>query len=361
MTGPSLTLHTRLKRLGVDAFLFNTSEATPALNVRYLSGFTGSDATVVITQSERHLFTDGRYKTQAGEEARAFRVHVVRSKLDAVARTLIAAGVRKLGIEGARLSYDFVKGLLKRIKNLEPVSLKRPFLDDLRARKDPAEKARIQRAADIATTACRQVIEAGLVGHPEFRVAAELEARFKSEGAEKIAFETIVAAGLRSALPHGRPSDRPIGAGELVIIDYGCCVDGYHSDETVTCITGKPTPAQEDMHRAVYTAHMRALEFVRPGVHVRAVDGVARRSIDESGFGKYFLHGLGHGVGLEIHEPPFLSRRGRGTLEEGMVFTIEPGVYIEGVGGVRLESLVYLGAQGPELLSGMPKDLLRVG
>lgn len=361
MTGPFLTLHTRLKRLGVDAILFNTSESTASMNVRYLSGFTGSDATVIITPSERHLFTDGRYKIQAAEESPAFRVHVVRSKLDAVAGMLTAAGVRKLGIEGGRLSYEFVNALVKRAKALEPVSLKRAFLDGLRLRKSPEETARIKRAADMASVACRQVLDAGIVGHPEFRVAADLEARFKIAGAQRIAFDTIVASGPRSALPHGRPSERPIATGELVIIDYGCYVDGYHSDETVTCITGKPTPEQEQMHRAVYTAHERALEFVRPGVHSREVDAVARRSLDESGFGKFFLHGLGHGVGLEIHEPPSLSRRGRGALDEGMVFTIEPGIYIQGVGGVRLESLVYLGPEGPEVLSGMSKALLSVG
>lgn len=360
MIRPYLSLHERLPRLGMDAILFSTSEAFISLNVRYLSGFTGSDATLVITESERHLFTDGRYKTQASNEAPSFQVHVVRSKLDAVARLLKSDGIQRLGIEADRLSYQFVQGLAKRVKGLQPIALKRSFVDNLRIRKTPEEKALIQQAAKIASTACRQVLEEGLVGRSESQVAAALEARCKGAGAQKLAFDTIVAAGPRSALPHGKPSGRLIGEGELVILDYGCCLDGYHSDETVTCVTGKPTPEQAKMHQAVHTALERALDVIHPGISCREVDAVARRALDDSGFGAFFLHGLGHGVGLEIHEPPTLSRRGHGVLEEGMVFTIEPGIYIEGLGGVRLENLVYLGADGPEILSEMPKTLIEV-
>ncbi len=350
----------RIQKFGVDAFLFNTSETLLSFNVRYLTGFTGSEAAILFTRNERHLFTDGRYKTQAKQQAPGFRIHVVRNKLSALARSIAASGVRKLGIEAERVSYDFVSALNRRLPKLKVVPIDKKYLEHLRSRKTLEEKAKIKRAAQIASTACREIVGRGIAGKTEIAVAAELEMEMRRNGAEAVAFESIVASAERSALPHAEPTDRVIGKGELVIIDYGCRLDGYHSDETVTCITGKPSAEQRKIHKVVYDAHMKALDAVKPGMHTREIDAVARRSIAASGYGKYFLHSLGHGVGLEIHEPPFLSPRGRGALEEGMIFTIEPGVYIENLGGVRLESLVYLDRQGPEILSEMPKDLISV-
>jgi Xaa-Pro aminopeptidase len=360
MTEQLLGLHRRLERLGVDALLFNTSEAVASVNVRHLSGFTGSEAAILITLTERHLFTDGRYKTQAAQQAQGFRIHVVRNKLDSLARSIASARIGRLGIEASRVSHEFITSLMRRAPHMEPVPLSRNFLDDLRVHKSPEEKELIKQAAEMASAACRLVLESGLVGKKEVEVAAELESEFRRRGAEKAAFDTIVASGPRSALPHGQPSERVIGHGELIVVDYGCRFAGYHSDETVTAVTGQPSAEQKAIHQAVYEAHMRALEQIKPGVSARQIDAIARQAIGDAGYGKYFVHGLGHGVGLEIHEPPYLSRRGRGPLEEGMVFTVEPGVYIEGLGGVRLESLVYLDRSGPEVLSQMSKDLISV-
>jgi Xaa-Pro aminopeptidase len=351
----------KLSRLGVDGILFNNSEGMPSINVRYLSGFSGSDGTVLITKSERSLFTDGRYKTQAGIEAPGFQVHIVKTKLDALARTLKEIRVKRLGIEASRLSFEFVARLQAKVPELAIVSLPAKFLESLRIRKTKAEREAIETAAGIASSACRTLLDKGLVGRKESDVAGDLEHLFRQGGAEGIAFETIVAAGERSALPHGKASDRVIRKGELVVLDFGCRWNGYHSDETVACITGKPTAEQKRLHTVVYDAHNAALEITRAGVRARAVDAAARSVIEHAGLGKFFLHGLGHGVGMEIHEPPRLSTRATGTLQEGMVFTIEPGVYVEGLGGVRLESLVYLGSQGPEILSTMTKELIRVG
>lgn len=358
MTRKFFPLHDWLDRLDVDALLFNTSEVVPSINVRYLSGFTGSDAAVLLTENQRRLFTDGRYKTQAREEAAGFRIHVVKSRLDAVSRSLKTQGIRRLGIEAGRISYEFATALARKVPELEVVPLKGIFLSGLRIRKSPEEKESIRMAARIASEACGEVLEKGICGKRESEVAAELEAIFRRKGADGIAFETIVASGPRSALPHGLASDKVILSGELVIVDYGCRRNGYHSDETVSCITGSPSADQKRVHEVVYEAHERALDAVKEGVQTRQVDAVARQAIEKAGFGKYFLHGLGHGVGLEIHEPPTLSPRGKDILEEGMVFTIEPGVYIEGMGGVRLESLVYLGNGGPEILSEMSKNLI---
>jgi Xaa-Pro aminopeptidase len=361
MNSKLLSLHERLPGLGVDALLFNTSEILPSTNLRYLSGFSGSDATMLLTRTERHLFTDGRYKTQAHQEAVGFRVHVVRNKVAALTRAIIQAGIRNIGVESARISYELMSQLKSRLPELEVSLIKRKFVEGLRIRKTVEEKDKIGEAAAIASTACRKVIDGGLVGKRETEVAGELEALFRTAGAEGIAFDTIVASGERSALPHGKASERVIGPQQLVVIDFGCRFQGYNSDETVTCLTGSPSSEQAKIHQAVYDAHNKALEAARVGVRARALDVVARKSIDAAGYGKYFLHGLGHGVGMEIHEPPYLSPRGRGTLEEGMVFTIEPGIYVEGIGGVRLESLVFLGSTGPELLSQMTKDLIRCG
>ena len=189
-------------------------------------------------------------------------------------------------------------------------------------------------------------------------MAVVLESSFRRNGGHAIAFDTIVASGPRSALPHGKASDKVIGTGELVIIDFGCRFEDYNSDETVTCVVGSPSSEQRKIHAAVYKAHMKAIDFLKVGVRAKDVDKIARQAIDKAGYGKYFLHGLGHGLGLEVHEPPYLSPLGKGTIEEGMVFTIEPGIYLEGVGGVRLESLVFMDRDGPSILSRMPKDLL---
>ncbi len=356
-----MSLQGSLKTLRIDALLLNTSEALRSVNLTYVTGFTGSDASVLLTPSERHLFTDGRYMTQAHQEAPDFQIHVVRNKQAAVTRALKAHGIRRLGIETPRASYDFVTGLIRMVPKLEVVPLKRTFLETLRIRKTESEKSNIREAAAIASQACREILNSGLVGKREMEVAAQLEFLFRLKGAEAVAFDTIVASGERGALPHGKASDKVIGSGELVVVDFGCRLKGYHSDETVTCVTGKPSSDQVKMFQAVYDAHMKAMEAARPGVGVRKMDSIARDVISLAGYGKFFIHGLGHGVGLEIHEPPYLSQRGTGVLKEGMVFTIEPGVYVEGLGGVRLESLVYLASDGPELLSEMPKTLISVG
>ncbi len=360
MTSQALSLHGYLRRLGVDALLLNTSEILQSANLRYFTGFTGSDASLLVTNTQRLLFTDGRYKTQAKQQAKGFEVLVVRKKIDALARALKKAGIERLGVESSRISLELVNALGRKTPAIRIIPLKRPFLEALRMSKTPEERDTVKTAAQIASEVCRSVIDRGLRGKTEKEVATQLEHGFRNRGAEAVAFPTIVASGQRSALPHAAASGKVVAKGDLVILDFGCRYDGYHSDETVTCCVGKPSAEQKRIHAAVYDAHMRALESVTVGQKVRDTDRAARQSLDKSGYGKYFMHGLGHGVGLEIHEPPSLSPRGTGVLVEGAVFTIEPGVYIEGFGGVRLESLVYLSNHGPEILSGMPKSLLPV-
>ncbi len=353
--------HRCLKKLRLDAVLFNSSEFLPSVNLRYLSGFTGSDASILLTGSEHHLFTDGRYKTQARQECPDFEIHVVRRKLDSIRSVMKRLQIRRLGLEAPRISHELATKLGRKVPDVQLVSLGRQFLDSLRIKKTPQEKSILQRAAEIASHSCEELLSSSLLGKTERQVAEKLEALFRANGAQGVAFETLVAAAERSALPHARPTDKVIEPGNFVLIDFGCTYAGYHSDETVTGVAGSPTGEQEKLHAVVYEAHMRAIDALKVGVGVKEVDSAARNVMMNAGLGKYFLHGLGHGVGLEIHEPPHLSPLGKGVIEDGMVFTIEPGVYVEGVGGVRLESLVYMDKTGPEVLSRMSKKLLTIG
>jgi Xaa-Pro aminopeptidase len=250
--------------------------------------------------------------------------------------------------------------LARKAQNVKMIPLSRKFFDGLRLLKSPEDKKKIEKAAEIASRSCEEVLGSGLLGRTEMDVAAELEHRFRQNGAHGIAFDTIVASGVRSALPHGKATEKVIQSGELVVIDFGCRFDGYHSDETVTCSVGPASPEQQKVHQAVYQAHMKAIDSIKVGARLCVLDRVAREIIGRAGYGKYFVHRLGHGVGLEVHEPPYLSSQASGVVAEGMVFTIEPGVYLERVGGVRLESLIFVDSAGPAILSSMSKNLITV-
>jgi len=360
-TNPLTLIREKLRKLTLDAVLLNTSEITRSTNLRYLSGFTGSDAAIMITENQSRLFTDGRYKIQSRNECRGFNIHVSRDKTSSIIKVIRSLGIKRLGIEGNRISFDLVSGLKKAAKEIEVVSIKRHDLESLRIITRTSELDTIRKAAHTASSACMELLKIGVSGKSESEVAGRLEFLFKQAGASAESFDTIVASGVRSALPHGRPTGKIIESGDMVVIDYGCIVSDYCSDETVTCVVGPPNSEQKKIHKVVLDAHDRAIEFLRPGVRTDEVDRVARETISKAGYGKFFLHSLGHGVGLDVHEAPYLSPRSRTVLNPGMVFTIEPGIYIEGFGGVRLESLVYLSPSGPEILSGASKDLISVG
>ncbi len=357
---PIALVRGKLKKFKLDAVLLNTSEITRSTNLRYLSGFTGSDAAILINEDRLHLFTDGRYKIQSRIESPKFRVHITREKIASLVKIIRNLGVRRLGIEGNRISFDYVSALKKAAKEIEVISFKVQELSDLRIIKEGSELEMIKKAAHIASLACEELLETGISGRSESEVACQLGSLFKLGGASAESFETIVASGVRSALPHGSPTEKIIHSGDLVVIDYGCLFSGYCSDETVTCVVGTPDTEQVKIHQAVKDAHDRAIEAIKPGIRGNELDRVARESISKAGYGKYFLHSLGHGVGLEVHEPPYLSPKSKSVIDPGMVFTIEPGIYIEGFGGVRLESLVHLSPTGPEILSRASKKLLCV-
>ena len=339
----------------IEAFL---SVSWP--NIFYLSGFTGSSGFICVTEKAAHLYTDFRYLQQAAAEAPGFEIVKVSSKEDF---SLLAAFISKSGIKNIVIEdeiftvrnynrlQDAVQG-----KGVELV-LRTGFLEDVRALKDEAEIEKITAAAHIADQAFLQILPLLKAGMRETEVALELEYRLRKGGSLRNPFEIIVASGPRSALPHGLASGRVINEGELIVMDFGAVFEGYCSDITRTFLLGAPDDKQKTVYDMVLEAQRLALESIEIGQSTVYLDGVARKHFDKLGYASYFGHGLGHGVGLEVHEFPTLSPLKDTPLSAGMVFTIEPGLYIEGWGGVRIEDLVVLREDGPQILTASPKEL----
>jgi len=341
-----------LSRCGVEALV-----VTHLPLVRYLTGFTGSDGAVVISATGQWFLTDSRYTTQAAEEAAGFTQVEYRGKLEGITSLLRQLPAGRVGFEAEQVTVAFHRGLADALPAVELVPLGAE-LDGLRMVKDAAEIRLLERSAELASTALLGILDRIRPGVSERELALELEFAMKRAGAEEKSFDFIVASGERGALPHGRASAKEIRSGELVTIDFGSVCQGYHSDETVTVAVCQPAERQREVYRIVREAHDRAIDAVRPGVILKELDAVARDFITQEGYGAYFGHGLGHGVGLEVHEKPTVSFRGEEALVEGMVFTIEPGIYIPGWGGVRIEDTVVVTGDGCRLLTRVPKDLL---
>ncbi|HOJ13470.1 MAG TPA: M24 family metallopeptidase, partial [Deltaproteobacteria bacterium] len=233
-------------------------------------------------------------------------------------------------------------------------------LKHMRDLKDEREVACIQEAARISEEALEHVLQQGLVGRTEAEVAFDLEVGMRRRGADAVSFELIVASGPRSAMPHGTASSRVIGKDEVVIIDFGCIYRGYCSDQTVTVLTGRPPDGFEEVYRAVDEARLRALKAVTPGMRASDMDRIARGHLGSRGLDTFFGHGLGHGVGMEVHESPTISSVSEDTLEEGMVFTVEPGVYLPGRFGVRLEDMAVVSDSSCKLLTNIDKGIVRI-
>jgi Xaa-Pro aminopeptidase len=341
-----------LERFGVDAIIF-----IGLPNIRYLTGFTGSDGVLVLGEDEGWFLTDSRYTTQASMEVTGASVIEYRSKTEGLAALLTAEAVKKAGFEAEHTTVSFLKTLADASPGVEllPIGAE---LDDLRIIKSLDELQLLAKCAEIASEALVDILATIKPGTIEREVALALEFAMRRAGAEDKSFDFIVASGQRGALPHGKASDKVIRTGELVTIDFGAIYAGYHSDETVTVAVGTPDSRQKEIYTTVKDAHDRAMAAVRPGISLKELDGVARQFIEERGYGAYFGHGLGHGVGLEVHEKPTVSCRSDQTAEEGMVFTIEPGIYIPGWGGVRIEDTVVVTMDGCRTLSKVPKQLM---
>jgi len=338
--------------LNVDALL-----VLGLVNIRYLSGFTGSDAALILTDCDRSLLCDSRYTLQAGSEASLCTVSEYKAKLEGIAATLAVKGLRRVAFDAEQVSVSFFNSLSHVLPEIEFTPLA-DQLDQLRSVKSREEIVNIAFSAEIASSAFEELLPQVKSGVSEKELAWKLETLMKRKGADEKAFDFIVASGLRGALPHGRPTDRILRPGEMVTIDFGARCNGYHSDETVTLAIGKPENRLLEAYAVVKEAHDRAVNAVRPGIDCKSLDAIARGYIESCGFGEFFGHGLGHGVGLEIHEKPTISFRSSQVVAEGMVFTIEPGIYIPDLGGIRIEDLVEVTRDGCRVLSNVSKELL---
>jgi Xaa-Pro aminopeptidase len=328
------------------------------VNVRWLSGFTGSSAAAVVgPDGTRRFVTDFRYLTQSAEELDpAWEREIAVDLLAGVVKRGLTAPLR-LGFDDAHLSVADHAKLAGLVPDGVELVTAGGLVEALRARKDPGELDRVRAAAALADEALLDVLERGLAGRTEREVALELEFAMRRLGAEAASFPPIVAAGEHGARPHAAPRDVEIPTGTLCVIDWGAQLDGYASDCTRTFATGELDARDREVYELVRRAQAAALDAVRAGPTGREVDAVARAVIEAAGHAEHFGHGLGHGVGLEIHEGPRLSKQGEDTLAEGMVVTIEPGVYVPGGVGVRIEDLVIVTDDGCEIVSSLPKDL----
>jgi Xaa-Pro aminopeptidase len=337
--------------LGADALL-----VTAPANVRYLSGFrTPEDGRVLVTEERTLLLTDARYTVQAEEESRLSVEILPRDWLGELPRLL---GGRRLAIEAEVLSYAAFKRL-QELLGAEPVASE-SLVSDLRLVKEPAEIDLMRQAATLTDQAYGHILDFLKAGRREVEVALELERFMRLRGAESKSFEIIVASGPRGAMPHGVASNKAIERGELVTLDFGARVMGYHADMTRTVAVGETADRLRELYDATLRAQEAALEAVAPGKDTKAIDAIARDALGEAGLADYFAHGLGHGVGLSIHEGPSLNQHTSQPLEAGMTVTIEPGVYLPDVGGVRIEDLVVVTPSGCERLSESPKGWLQL-
>ena len=340
-----------LEERGLDALV-----VTELFNLRWLTGFTGTNGACIVGRDERVFFTDFRYVEQARREVEGYeQARAGRELLADVAGRLTG----RVGFDDSHLSVR----LHKRLAELADGVVLVPaggVLEELRAVKDESERAAIRAAAELANGVYELIAETGLEGRTEAEVAWQAERAFRERGAEGPSFPAIVAAAENGALPHAQPRDVAIPSGTLVVIDMGCRLDGYCSDCTRTFAVGSPGDEALEAYELVLSAQLAALDAVRPGAECSAVDSVARELITAGGRGDEFGHGLGHGVGLEVHEEPRLSQSGKGTLVPGNVVTVEPGVYVPGRFGVRIEDLVIVTDSGPEVLTPFTKQLTHV-
>ncbi len=325
-------------------------------NIRYLTGFTGSSACLLITPRERLFFTDARYEEQSRRELRGFDIVIERHERPKdLLEKAKALGLKTLGFEST-ISYGFYRALLRKGVRLKAVT---NVVEDLRRVKTGHEMKMISAAVGRAERAFLEIKPHIRLHASERQLALRLEEALKKQGCGVIPFEIIVAAGKNSAMPHARPSDNRIGPGDLVMFDWAGEAGGYFSDMTRTFLMkgGRNLSKKVEIYAAVLEANRGALQSVRSDIPARVVDKTARDIIKKAGYAEYFGHGTGHGVGLDVHELPRISRFGRETLRTGMVFTVEPGIYLPGTGGVRIEDMALVEKQGGRTLTSLPKKL----
>lgn len=332
---------------------------TSLTNIRYLCGFSGSEGALLLTRDSAWFLCDSRYTTQAGSEVAGAEIREYSAKYEAVCSLISDNNLRRIGFESSHTVVSDFRQLSERLAGCELVGIG-GSLDAIRSCKEQGEIDLLAGVAALASASLQSVLANIRPGVKESEVGLALEFEMRRRGADARAFDFIVASGERGSMPHGRASDKVLCQGEMITIDFGAIKDGYHSDETVTVSLGRTCDRGREIHAIVKEAHDRAIMAVRPGARCRELDEIARSYIRQQGYEDCFGHGLGHGVGLDIHEKPVLSPRSDAVVEEGMVFTIEPGIYIPGFGGVRIEDTVAVTADGCVVLTQSPKELLEL-
>ncbi|WP_151734331.1 M24 family metallopeptidase [Paenibacillus tengchongensis] len=346
-------LRTVLQEQGLDAMLI-----TSGINRRYLSGFTGSSGYVLVTGDESYLLTDFRYMTQAPQQAKGLKVVEHAAKfIDSVRELLPVSSNLRIGFEQDDVTFSAYTAYAEALQPavLVPVS---KAVENIRMFKDEEELAVMQRAADLADKTFRHILNVVKPGMTERDVDLEMEFFMRSHGATASSFDTIVASGERSAMPHGVASDRVIQGNELITFDFGALLDGYCSDLTRTIAVGTPDPKLKEIYDIVLEAQLHALANIKPGMTGRECDALTRDIITRYGYGEYFGHSTGHGLGMEVHEWPRLSKLSDDVMKPGMVVTVEPGIYLAGLGGVRIEDDIVITETGIQLLTHSSKDYL---
>jgi len=346
-------LRKEMQRHKIDAFL---SSFLPTL--QYLCGYHGSNGLLIVTSSTSSFLTDFRYNEIIQTEVTAdVKITAQGSLSKAASEKKIFTSLKKIVFEQDHLTvaeFEILKKNLAR-KKLIPVA---GIVEGLRAVKDENEIATLKQAFDISDKVFQKIIGMIKPGMTELEISAEISYLHKKYGAQNDAFDVIVASGERGALPHGTATSKKIGNGEFVTLDFGCVVNGYHSDMTRTICVGKPTADMKKIYRIVLDAQQKACDAVRSGIASKKIDAIARKHIQSRGYGKYFGHSLGHGVGLEIHELPRIAPKSKEKLAIGHVITIEPGIYIPKQFGVRIEDTVVVRERGCEVLTSSPKELI---
>jgi len=352
-SGRLANLYEKISGEEVDALLI-----TKIPNVTYFSGFRG-DSSALLVGKVRELITDGRYIEQAKREAKNFQIVEQKEGFHKkIVEELKALNCKKIGVEGRVMTIAERDYFAKEIPNVELKSIE---LDTLRQVKDAAEIFCIKRACEIADRAFEKILDFIKPDISEIEVAAELEYFMRKFGSERAAFTTIVASGWRGSLPHGIATDKKICAGELVTMDFGAVFNGYHSDITRTICVGKASTEQKKIYNVVQSAQAYGLEVITAGKSGKDIDAEVRKIFEDAGFGKNFVHGLGHGVGLEIHEEPRLSKLSKSeNILPNMIVTDEPGLYVENFGGVRIEDTVLVTSGAAQPLTRSPKNLIEI-
>ncbi|MBA4417963.1 MAG: hypothetical protein C0392_08645 [Syntrophus sp. (in: bacteria)] len=339
-----------MKNMNLDACLLRGMD-----NIFYLTGFRGSEGALLVTLRDLLLLTDFRYVTYASEVTKGVKIVEIRQKTDVLSDLCEQYGIHTMGFDDIHTTCDIHRRREEGLKGVELVPLKNE-IEGIRACKEPDEIKAIKEAIRVATDAFTEVFEGIRPGKTEKEVANELDYAMRRRGADCPSFATIVASGPRAALPHAEPTDKEIRAGEAVIIDFGAQVNGYCSDETYTLLIGEVNRAIHDIYSVVQEAKDLGISKIKANMSIKELDAIVRGFIDEKGYGEYFRHGVGHGVGIAVHEAPSINGQQEGVFEANMVFTVEPGIYIPHLGGVRLEDMVLVEEDRTTILTQIVKS-----